>query len=89
METLSISTFQRDARRVLDEVEKEDKPVYISNHQQTAVIITLGKYRAFMQRLEDLEDALDLKKAIDTSTKIRPYDEYLKERNLRQIECIK
>lgn len=80
MKTLSLSTFQGDVRVVLDEVEKKREPIYISNYQHKAVIMTLEKYKTFMKRLEDLEDALDLKKAISTSTKVRPYDEYLKEK---------
>lgn len=53
------------------------KPKYVVNEKgrKTATILSIKDYRALMQRLEDLEDALDLDQAVETATSFRPYTE--------------
>lgn len=80
MKTLSVDLLKNKATFILNEVEEESEPVYIKDDHKTAVLMGLIQYRALMERIEELEDALDLKKAVATSTKVRPYKEYLKER---------
>ena len=41
-------------------------------------------YRSLMQRLQDLEDALDLDRAVETATDFREYTEIRAERLTRQ-----
>jgi len=41
----------------------------------TGVVLDIKSYRRLMEHLEDLEDALELDKAIRTAKSFRPYDE--------------
>jgi len=81
MRTLSVDSLRNEAKTILNEVEDKGELVYIEDGQKSAVLMGFDQYRAFMARLEDLEDALDLKEAIATSKRVRPYEEYLKARN--------
>ena len=53
------------------------KPKYVVDEKgrKTAVVLSIKDYRALMQRLEDLEDALDLDQAAETATGFREYSE--------------
>ena len=42
--------------------------------RKTAVVLPVREYRRLMERLEDLEDALELDEARRTSTGSKPYD---------------
>ena len=57
------------------------KPKYVVNEKgrKTATILSIKDYRALIQRLEDLEDALDLDRAVETATGFRPYTEIREE----------
>ena len=43
--------------------------------RKTATVLSMKDYRSLMQRLEDLEDALDLDEAVETATGFREYTE--------------
>ncbi len=53
------------------------KPKYVVDKKgrRTAVVLSIKDYRVLMQRLEDLEDALDLDQAVETATGFREYSE--------------
>ena len=53
------------------------KPKYVVDEKgrKTAVVLSIKDYRVLMQRLEDLEDALDLDQAVETATGFRVYSE--------------
>ena len=53
------------------------KPKYLVNDKgrKTAAVLSMKDYRSLMQRLEDLEDALDLDEAVETATGFREYTE--------------
>jgi hypothetical protein len=53
------------------------KPKYLVNEQgrKTAVVLSISDYRKLMQRLEELEDALDLDETVEAATGFRDYDE--------------
>ena len=53
------------------------KPKYVVDEKgrKTAVVLSIKDYRALMQRLEDLEDALDLDRAVESATGFREYSE--------------
>ena len=57
------------------------KPKYVVDEKgrKTAVVLSIKDYRALMQRLEDLEDALDLDRAVETATGFREYSEIREE----------
>ena len=52
-------------------------PKYLVNEKgrKTAAVLSMKDYRSLMQRLEDLEDALDLDEAVETATDFREYSE--------------
>ncbi len=52
--------------------------------RKTAVVLDVREYRRLMERLEDLEDALELDEARRTSSGSRPYEEVRAE--LKQAE---
>ena len=53
------------------------KPKYVVDEKgrKTAVVLSIKDYRALMQRLEDLEDTLDLDQAVEMATGFRAYSE--------------
>ena len=53
------------------------KPKYVVNEKgrKTAIVLSIKDYRALVQRLEDLEDALDLDRAVEAATGFREYSE--------------
>ena len=50
---------------------------YLVNEKgkKTAVMLDIATYRALLERLEDLEDALELDEAARTAKNFRPYEE--------------
>ena len=63
------------------------KPKYVVDEKgwKTAVVLSSKDYRALMQRLQDLEDALDLDRAVESVTGFRAYSEVRAE--LRVDSC--
>lgn len=53
------------------------KPKYVVDEKgrKTATVLSMKDYRALMQRLQDLEDALDLDRTVETATSFREYAE--------------
>lgn len=53
------------------------KPKYVVNEKgrKTATVLSMEDYRSLMQRLQDLEDALELDRAVETATDFREYSE--------------
>ena len=53
------------------------RPRYLVNEKgrKTAAVLSMKEYRALLQRLEDLEDALELDEAVKTATGFREYAE--------------
>ncbi|MDE0141608.1 MAG: hypothetical protein OXI80_08380 [Caldilineaceae bacterium] len=53
------------------------KPKYLVNEKgrKTAAVLSMKEYRALMQRLQDLEDALELGEAAETAAGFREYAE--------------
>lgn len=51
------------------------KPRYLVDEagRKTGAVLSMKDYRRLMQRLEDLEDALDLDRAVRTATGFRDY----------------
>ena len=51
------------------------KPKYLVNEKgrKTAAVLSMKDYRCLMQRLEDLEDALDLDQAVEAAEGFREY----------------
>lgn len=52
-----------------------EKYVVDERGRKTAVVLNVREYRRLLERLEDLEDALNLDEAKRASTGSRPYDE--------------
>ena len=53
------------------------KPKYLVNEKgrKTAAVLSMKEYRALIQRLQDLEDALELDEAVETATGFRENSE--------------
>lgn len=53
------------------------KPKYVVDEKgrKTTVVLSIKDYRVLMQRLHDLEDALDLDQAVEMATSFREYSE--------------
>ena len=53
------------------------RPKYLVNEKgrKTAAVLSMKDYRALMQRLQDLKDALALDEAVETATDFREYTE--------------
>ena len=52
------------------------KPRYLIDEagRKTGALLSMKDYRRLMQRLEDMEDALDLDRAVRTATGFREYE---------------
>ena len=50
-------------------------PQYVVDHkgEKTAALLSIKEYRLLMQRLEDLEDMLEMDVAVKTETDFRDY----------------
>ena len=53
------------------------RPKYLVNEKgrKTAAVLSMKEYHALMQRLQDLEDALELDEAVEAATGFREYAE--------------
>ena len=53
------------------------KPKYVVNKKgrKTAIVLSMADYRSLIQRIQELEDALDLDRAVETATDFREYAE--------------
>ena len=53
------------------------RPKYLVNEKgrRTAAVLSMKDYLALIQRLQDLEDALELDEAVETATGFREYAE--------------
>jgi hypothetical protein len=53
------------------------KPKYLVDEQgkRTAVVLSMRDYHKLLQRLEELEDALDLDEAVEAAKGFRDYNE--------------
>ena len=47
--------------------------------RKTAVMLDVASYRALLEYVEDLEDALELDQAVRSAKSFRPYDEIRQE----------
>jgi len=52
-------------------------PQYLINNddEKTAALLTIKEYQLLMQRLEDLEDILEMDAAVETETEFRDYQD--------------
>lgn len=53
------------------------KPKYVVDEKgrKTAAVLSMRDYRKLLQRLEELEDVLDLDEAVETATGFRDYSD--------------
>lgn len=52
-------------------------PQYLVNDkgEKTAALLSIKEFQLFMQRLEDLEDILEMDAAVETETEFRDYQD--------------
>ncbi len=53
------------------------KPQYLVNNkgEKTAALLPIKEFQLLMQRLEDLEDTLEMDAAVETETEFRDYQD--------------
>ena len=63
------------------------KPKCLVNEKghRTAALLSMKEYRALMQRLQDLEGALELDEAVETATGFREYAEFVRTCKRKEI----
>ena len=61
------------------------KPRYLVDEagRKTGAVLSIKDYRALMRRLEDLEDTLELDRAVETATGFRDYADIRQELRMR------
>lgn len=91
IEVVPITAIKRNTKSVFDKVKGGDKVFFIARHSQAeAVILSFNYYQDLISRLEDLEDALEFKKARENYREEKPidYEEYRKKRFSRNKKGI-
>ncbi|MBI2917329.1 MAG: type II toxin-antitoxin system Phd/YefM family antitoxin [Chloroflexi bacterium] len=85
VKAISITEARPRLTHLVNEVAEGGEPYFIvSNSQVKAVIMGLDEYNHLMDRLEDLEDTVELLNAELENEPTIPFEDYLKERAERQ-----
>jgi prevent-host-death family protein len=79
MDKLTVEELQNDLGLALKRARRKAQ-VCVAEGSSSAVLMPLASYKKLLQRIEELEDALDLKKAIARPGQTRRFADYLRER---------
>jgi prevent-host-death family protein len=64
---ISVSELKARLGALIDELEKQGIPFYVTQHgKPAAVLARYDEYEGLLQRIEDLEDLLAMKEALET-----------------------
>ncbi len=78
IKSVSISEARPRLTHLVDDVSKGGEPCFIiANSELKAVLLGIDDYNALRERLEDLEDTLDILKAQLESEASMPFREHL------------
>jgi len=80
LKVVSISEMRPRLTALVDEVSAGEEPYFVASHSKVkAVLIGIDEYNALIERLEDLEDSLDILRARAGGESTRPLDDLLKD----------
>ena len=82
--SVSVSEARARLAALLDEVEGGEPLLIVSRSKVRAVLMDVSRYNALVERLEDLEDALEILQEKVEGVPARPLEEYLEERASRR-----
>ena len=84
LRSISVSEARALLASLIEQVESGEPFFLVSRSRVRAVLMGIAQYDALLERLEDLEDSLEILRAKAESDLSRPLEEYLKEREARQ-----
>ena len=85
VKSIAISEARPKLTQLVEEVGNGDESYFIiANSKLKAVLMGIDEYNSIQERLEDLEDSLDILKSDLAGEPDIPIEEYLKERGSRQ-----
>jgi prevent-host-death family protein len=77
IKSISISEARPKLTHLVDDASKGGEPCFIiANSEIKAVLLGLGDYNALRERLEDLEDTVDILKAELEGEPTMPFEEH-------------
>ena len=84
LRSISVSEARALLASLIEQVERGEPFFLVSRSRIRAVLMGIAQYDALLERLEDLEDSLEILRAKAEGETSRPLEEYLKEREARQ-----
>ena len=84
LRSISVSEARALLASLIEQVEGGEPYFLVSRSRVRAVLMGIGQYDALLERLEDLEDSLEILRAKAEGEPARPLEEYLKEREAKQ-----
>jgi prevent-host-death family protein len=73
-----ISEVRANLAELVDEVGRTQQPCFVASRSKVkAVLLGIDQYEALMERLEDLEDSLDILRAAAEGESARPLEEFM------------
>ena len=86
LQIIPVSDLRRKASSVIEAVQQGEQVVYITQYGRPAVVLmSYEHYETLMAQLEDLSDLASLQAAANEPA--RPYDQFLAELSLSQVEA--
>ena len=77
IKSISISEARPKLTHLVDEVSRSGEPFFIiSNSELKAVLLGIDEYNALQERVEDLEDTVDILKAQSEGEPTMPFEEH-------------
>lgn len=77
---ISLAQAHPDLRALLKEVSQSTEPHLLAIHTEpVAVLLSMQAYNALLDRLEDLEDSLDILQARASNEPSRPFEGFIQE----------
>jgi len=82
--SISVSEARALLASLIEQAEGGEPFFLVSRSRVRAVLMGIAQYDALLERLEDLEDSLEILRAKTEGEPSRPLEEYLEEREARQ-----
>jgi prevent-host-death family protein len=82
--SISVSEARALLANLIEQVEVGEPYLLVSRSRVRAVLMGIGQYDALLERLEDMEDSLEILRAKAEGEPTRPLEDYLNEREAKQ-----